>query len=457
MLIDAAMIAGCIGAAFAWKYQDSETPENLIHVYLIPLSILLRWLFYGYFNLYDFSRQETLLDQIYYLFWCNCLASGIEWLGLLVAKAYYLGDAAGVSREMILTSWALILAASSLWRGVFFHARRTQGRHIHRVAIAGTGEAAQKVYEEIKQFGGEEIQLAGYIVCQSGEQAAQLPVIGSLDTLERALREHRIDDLILAPDSSGQPEPMEWIVRCERVAPSVRVRLHSDLAGLYAGRVTLTDLAGLPLVEIPDRWRHGWQLALKRTLDIAASSAGLILLFLPGLAVALAIALEGLFRPAAQGPVFFCQERMGRHRKLFRLVKFRTMISSAEAGSGPILASKNDPRITRIGRVLRRSGIDELPQLWNVLKGEMSLVGPRPERPEFTEQFFNEHPYYELRLRMRPGITGLAQIHGHYHSPVSSKLRYDIVYLSNFSLLLDLKILFRTLQVILTGKKIEGR
>jgi hypothetical protein len=123
MLIDAAMIAGCIGAAFAWKYQDSETPENLIHVYLIPLSILLRWLFYGYFNLYDFSRQETLLDQIYYLFWCNCLASGIEWLGLLVAKAYYLGDAAGVSREMILTSWALILAASSLWRGVFFHAR----------------------------------------------------------------------------------------------------------------------------------------------------------------------------------------------------------------------------------------------------------------------------------------------------------------------------------------------
>jgi len=205
------------------------------------------------------------------------------------------------------------------------------------------------------------------------------------------------------------------------------------------------------------RWRHGWQLALKRTLDIAAATAGLILLFLPGLAVALAIALEGLFRPAARGPVFFCQERMGRNRKIFRLVKFRTMISSAEAGSGPILARKNDPRITRIGRVLRRSGIDELPQLWNVLKGEMSLVGPRPERPEFTEQFFNEHPYYELRLRMRPGITGLAQIHGHYHSPVSSKLRYDIVYLSNFSLLLDLKILFRTLQVILTGKKIEGR
>jgi nitrogen fixation-related uncharacterized protein len=131
MLIDAALIAGCIGAAFAWKYRDSETPENLIHVYLIPLSILLRWLFYGYFNLYDFSRQETLLDQIYYLFWCNCLASGIEWLGLLVAKTYYLGDAAGVSREIILTGWVLILLLSSLWRGVFFHARHKQGKHIH--------------------------------------------------------------------------------------------------------------------------------------------------------------------------------------------------------------------------------------------------------------------------------------------------------------------------------------
>jgi exopolysaccharide biosynthesis polyprenyl glycosylphosphotransferase len=341
--------------------------------------------------------------------------------------------------------------------GRFLSRTAQTGQAYPRVAIAGTGEAAQEVFEEIEQFGGEEIQLAGYIACPSGEPPARIPIIGSLDTLERTLQEHRIDDLILAPDSSGHPEPMEWIVRCERVAPSVRVRLHSDLAGLYAGRVALTDLAGLPLVEIPDRWRCGWQLVLKRTLDIAAATAGLILILLPGLAVALAIALEGLFRPVARGPVFFCQERIGRNRIVFRLVKFRTMISSAEAGSGPILAIKNDPRITRIGRILRRSGIDELPQLWNVLKGEMSLVGPRPERPEFTEQLLNEHPYYELRLRMRPGITGLAQIHGHYHSPVSSKLRYDIVYLSNFSLLLDLKILFRTLQVILTGKKIEGR
>lgn len=457
MLFDAVLIAGCIGAAFAWKYLNSETSENLIHVYLIPLSILLRWLFYGYFNLYDFSRQETLLDQIYYLFWCNCLASGIEWLGLLVAKAYYLGDTAGVSREMILLSWILILTASSLWRGFFFRLRRQKGKHIHRVAIAGTGEAARKVYEEIQRFGGEEVCLVGFVVCQSNEQPGPMRAIGSLETLERALQEHRIDDLILAPDLGSQPELMEWIVRCEQAGPSVRVRLHSDLAGLYAGRVALTDLAGLPLVEIPDRWRRGWQLVLKRTLDVAAAAAGLILLFLPGLAVGLTIVLEGLFRPSTRGPIFFLQERMGRNRKIFRLVKFRTMISSAEADCGPILAIKNDPRITRIGRILRRSGIDELPQLWNVLKGEMSLVGPRPERPEFTGRFIEEHPYYALRLRMRPGITGLAQIHGHYHSPVSSKLRYDIVYMSNFSLLLDLKILFRTLQVILTGKKIEGR
>jgi len=202
----------------------------------------------------------------------------------------------------------------------------------------------------------------------------------------------------------------------------------------------------LPLVEVlRDReWRVRWP--LKRAFDLALGSA-LALLALP-LAAACALAV----RLTSPGPIIYRQERVGRGEKRFVLRKLRTMRADAEAAGDEVLAAAEDPRLTSIGGLLRRLRLDELPQLWNVLNGDMSLVGPRPERPGFVERFRREVPGYSERFSVPPGLTGLAQVNGDYHSSAQNKLRYDLAYLANWSLWLDLSILFRTVKIVLTSR-----
>jgi exopolysaccharide biosynthesis polyprenyl glycosylphosphotransferase len=189
---------------------------------------------------------------------------------------------------------------------------------------------------------------------------------------------------------------------------------------------------------------------LKRTFDLVASSA-LLLLTSP-----LLLVVAAAIRISSTGPVFYRQERIGKSDKRFHVVKFRTMTVDAEEHSGPVLASEHDPRITEIGRWLRAARIDELPQLLNVIKGEMSLVGPRPERPYFVSRFEKELPAYGLRHAVKPGITGLAQVVGLYGTTVESKLHFDLLYIYNYSLLLDLKILLQTVGVVLQRQQATG-
>ena len=189
---------------------------------------------------------------------------------------------------------------------------------------------------------------------------------------------------------------------------------------------------------------------LKRTLDLLASSALLLL------ASPLLLLVSAIIRATSPGPVLFCQERIGRGGKPFRVLKFRTMVIDAEKHSGPVLASDGDPRVTGFGRFLRATRLDEFPQMFNVLKGEMSLVGPRPERAYFVQQFERELPAYELRHAVKPGITGLAQVMGRYGTTVKSKLNFDLLYIYNYSLLLDVKILMQTVRVMLQGEQAPG-
>jgi exopolysaccharide biosynthesis polyprenyl glycosylphosphotransferase len=188
---------------------------------------------------------------------------------------------------------------------------------------------------------------------------------------------------------------------------------------------------------------------IKRLMDIVISLLGLILTF------PLCLLIAALIRIESRGSLFFVQERIGKEGKPFRLIKFRSMVQDAEEVTGPVWATTDDPRITRVGRFLRRWRLDEIPQLWNVLRGEMSLVGPRPERREFVEELKAKVPYFMERLSAKPGITGWAQIESSYASSVEEsqvKLEFDLYYIKNVSFLLDLSILFRTLKVILWGK-----
>jgi exopolysaccharide biosynthesis polyprenyl glycosylphosphotransferase len=202
----------------------------------------------------------------------------------------------------------------------------------------------------------------------------------------------------------------------------------------------------LPLIEVARESEIRAPHPLKRLLDLAGAAAMLLLVSPVILVVAAAV------RSSSAGPVFFRQERVGRALRTFRVWKFRTMREDAERETGEVLAQPNDPRLTPVGGTLRRFRLDELPQLFNVLAGEMSLVGPRPERPGFVERHLREVPGYAERFHATPGLTGLAQVNGEYHSTPENKLRYDLAYIANRSLWLDLSILLRTVRIVLTSR-----
>jgi len=189
---------------------------------------------------------------------------------------------------------------------------------------------------------------------------------------------------------------------------------------------------------------------MKRLFDILFSLAALLLVSPFFLLTILLVRISG------PGPVFFIQERITRDNQIFRLIKFRTMVQHAESKSGPVLSIRNDPRITSVGRFLRKSRLDELPQLWNILRGDMSLVGPRPERPVFVEKFSREMPGYQLRHAVRAGLTGLAQVHGNYSTVAGDKLVFDLIYIRDWSLLLDMQIMLRTVTAVFRREAAEG-
>ncbi|MGB9858615.1 MAG: exopolysaccharide biosynthesis polyprenyl glycosylphosphotransferase [Moorellaceae bacterium] len=227
----------------------------------------------------------------------------------------------------------------------------------------------------------------------------------------------------------------------------IPVFLVPEIEDIFLAGASMEQLNGIPVFRIPRLQEiavGGW----KRLLDIALA----LLLSVPALPVIL-LATLAIKLESPDGPVFYIQERVGQGGKIFRLVKLRTMVPDAEKDTGPVLATQNDPRLTRVGRFLRATRIDELPQLWNVLKGDMSFVGPRPERPFFVEQLEKEIPGYRLRHYLPPGITGLAQVEGKYSTPPEDKLRYDLMYGKTASPLVDLRILLRTLSVLMLRDK----
>ncbi|MBM3267180.1 MAG: sugar transferase [Candidatus Sericytochromatia bacterium] len=283
---------------------------------------------------------------------------------------------------------------------------------------------------------------------EHNELAGWGPVLGTLADLERIVAVHRIDEVVLAVPGAAFHQLFELMNRCAQAGRPVRFRIVPDLTELVTAKLAIDELDGVPTLAIRDvPLRKPVNRFLKRTLDIAFAAGGLLALAPLLGAIALAVRADG-------GPALFRQERMGRDGRLFQLIKFRTMVLDAEAASGPVWTSKVDSRVTRLGAFLRRWSLDELPQIWNVLVGDMSLVGPRPERPYFVDQFRIFVPKYMDRHLVRCGLTGWAQINGlrGEEGSIEERTRYDIYYIENWSLLFDLKILLRTLYEVVVHK-----
>ena len=267
---------------------------------------------------------------------------------------------------------------------------------------------------------------------------AELPCLGRIDDAETVVKAESVDHVFVALPHASSSAMMALLDRLMRVCLSIHVV--PDLLQFMVLRSRVEDLDGLPTINLSETPLEGWSRFVKRGFDLTLAITAILLLSPVMLLVALLIWIED------GAPVFYRQVRMGLDGKPFEMLKFRSMKVGAESETGAVWAAKDDPRRTRVGRFIRAWSLDELPQLWNVLVGDMSVIGPRPERPEFVEQFRAEVPHYMLRHKVRAGMTGWAQVHGwRGNTSIRMRIEHDLYYIENWSLLLDLKILFMTI------------
>ena len=317
--------------------------------------------------------------------------------------------------------------------------RHRAGKDLDRVLIAGSGDLARAVVDRVNahrdQLG---FRIAGYLRNGEDSKLDPLPCLGTLDEAERVVREHGIDHVFVALPHASSEAMTALLDRLVRVCLSIHVV--PDLLQFMVLRSRVEDIDGLPTINLSETPLEGWSRFAKRGFDLVIATVALIVFSPVMLAVAIAIWIED------RGPVFYRQVRMGLDGKPFEIVKFRSMRVGAENETGAKWAERDDPRRTRVGRLIRAWSIDELPQLFNVLLGDMSVVGPRPERPQFVEQFRAEFPQYMLRHKVRAGMTGWAQVHGwRGNTSIRMRIEHDLYYIENWSLMLDMKILFMTL------------
>ena len=315
--------------------------------------------------------------------------------------------------------------------------------------LIGGNERAFKTFNEIEEMPKSPgNRFVGFVPINGGTRLLEdgrLQKIGQLNDLKKTIVEYEIKEVIIAIESSEHHQ-LESIINqledCEVV-----IKIIPDMYDIMSGSVKMTSIFGAPLINIKIAIMPPWQMNLKRFIDVFASFFAMIIL----LPVFIIIAI--IIKISTPGPVFFRQERIGLHKKPFQIIKFRTMYINAEE-NGPQLSSKSDKRITKVGRFLRKTRLDELPQFWNVLIGEMSLVGPRPERQYFIDKILERAPHYKYLSKVRPGITSWGQVKYGYAENVDQmlqRLKYDLLYIENISPALDFKIMAYTVIIILQG------
>jgi Undecaprenyl-phosphate glucose phosphotransferase len=419
-------------------------------VNVLPFVAALVPVAYWFQGLYRLRRGKSRVDDFFAVFVGSIIAVILMIFSTLYVQTYYVaGDlkdrgALEVSQPV----WAMFLvlnicltfASRELVREAL-ERRWKAGIGLKRILIAGAGELGRLVADKILEHRELGYQVVGFIDNRAtGDRLGYrgLPLLGTLAEAGEVAQRERIDHLYVALPLEEHVEMLGLLERTSR--EMVDVKVVPDLLQVIALRARLEDLDGVPIVNINDVPLQGFNAVLKRSIDILISATTLIVMAIPFGLIAL------LVRLTSKGPVFYHQERMGLDGKAFTVYKFRSMYHEAERDTGPVWARDDDPRCTPLGRLLRRFDLDELPQFWNVLKGDMSLVGPRPERPYFVDQFKHRFPQYMLRHKVKSGITGWAQVNGwRGNTSIEKRIEYDLYYIENWSVSLDVKIMWMTL------------
>lgn len=434
---DIAACSGSMGLALALRFPEGIPDAHLI-LYLNYLPFVLVWRLFiaSATGLYDFRHRVTLTDHVFGAAGAAIFGAGGGYV-FLALVAFYYDPAAQLSRIVAALDVVFVGVWFAISRGIVTRWLRATGYRV-RVAVVGAPEAAGPLAEEIARYAPSLVSVSGIITPDAAN------ALGRIDQLPAVVEREHIMQLVLAQGDLPQAEFRRVLSQCDHCPTDLYLYPGLGLSILANSRVI--SIGGVPLISLRPAIEHSPYRVGKRVLDLAAALVGLVLGALPMAIIALAIRMQ------SPGPALFRQERAGLHGRTFRIYKFRTMIADAEAQTGPILSSAGDDRITPLGRFLRRTRLDELPQLWNVLRGDMSLVGPRPERPEFIARFVQEDPLYERRALLKPGLTGLAQIHGRYDTDYAHKLRYDLIYINSVSAMTDLRILLATIRTVLLGE-----
>jgi len=443
---DTLLVNGAVLAAlYLWAWIGDGT-FGLAFVrprwFWFPVLTALWWLLARLGDLYDVSVAGKRFEVTQRI-------AGVG-LGLLVAylAVYFFLPRDALPRLFFLFFTAIALAGVLLWRWTYATVF-TLPPFRHRVLIAGAGWAGRTLAQALARHSDGDYQVLGFVDDDSEKQDARvagLPVLGNSHDLPALVRERQIDEVVVAITHQMEGELFQALMDCRTAG--ARVTRMPVLYEQLTRRVpvehvergwVLESMNDLPTLHRPAQWA-------KRLLDIALGllGAAVFLMLLPFLA--LAITLD------CPGPIFYRQVRLGLGGRIYRIVKLRTMVPNAEEGGQARWASADDERITRVGRFLRQVRLDELPQVYNVLRGEMSIVGPRPERPEFIAQLQEQVPFYRTRLMVKPGLTGWAQVQYGYGNSVRDalvKLQYDLYYIRHWSLWMDLHVILKTVGVVL--------
>jgi len=424
-----------------WFAVPKGVPD--LRIYLIgSLGVLIAYVGILYVHgMYDLRRRQGLADDL-----SGIVRSTLEALVVLAAAAFFYREVS-FSRTFLVgfcACSATFLLGGRVFARYLHLLAREHGIGVERVALLGRGQLQERIVELLRARPGLGYAVAGEVL-RAGELPEEMPVLGISDALAEVVERHRIDVVMV---TSPFHRVHELLPVLEALGEhQVHVCLVPDLEEVFASRLRVRTIGGLAFLELRQVALTGMDRIVKRSFDVVVSS-GLLVLGAPLMAL-LALAV----RLGSRGPVLYRQQRVGRDGRIFSILKFRTMHQDAERLTGPVFAQASDPRRTRFGRWLRAWSLDELPQLYNVVRGDMSLVGPRPERPVFVQEFRHSIPRYFERHKVRSGITGWAQVNGlRGDTPLEERTRYDIHYVENWSLVFDVKILVMTLRSVLSRR-----
>lgn len=441
VLVDFGLILTAVLISAILRHAQEEHPAGQVLPGVVVISLILQLSFY-YNNLYDLKATNNFVRLTFNLIHSFAVAA------VILGATYLVFPQLIIARGVFFLTIGFVVLFVVSWRYAYIWILRRKGVG-ENILILGANGAASEIAKEILQRPHSGYHLVGF--WSSNGAAPSVPkavpvVFGKAARLLDWILEENINTIVVASREGEEKSAKPFLNEVQQEFPEIELRRGSEFYEEVAGKVLLPALspADIPPFRNAGNRRLLWH--FKRLIDILISIVGLTAALPISILTAIAIKLT------SRGPVFFSQERVGQNLKPFKLLKFRSMRENAEAESGPVWAGLNDARITRVGRIIRKFRIDEIPQMWNVLRGQMSFIGPRPERPCFVKQFEGEIPFYAYRHMIKPGITGLAQVRHYYTASMEEtvgKLEYDLYYMKHMSPLYDFMILLDTVKTIL--------